>query len=794
MALCCVCLLQTQYCFSQTEETKEKQLGPFSIGANKKVFFSPGNLQYNAALGTHQCADGTTKQGTWRFAEHQWDMVGMGYGQTDETNFNYIGGTILNSDNRLVSSTYNGWIDLFGWGTSGWNSGAKAYEPWSTSTDYADYFPGNNPSNHLNGNYAYADWGIYNQIGDDPPASWRTLTKDEWVYLIKKRPNAKSKWGNAKVNGVTGLVLLPDEWSLPEGLAFTAGLISAEEWYDWSGLVATNIYTLPQWRKMEAAGAVFLPCAGYRYGRLSIYRTGTYGNYWSSTPRNSSTPYTMRFYSNTIYPDGNIGHNYGVSVRLVAEVIQPDQTIEETVLPDEHLCDGDTFLWLDGEYYTASQTLTYTDKSRKTGRDSVIIQSIVFHPVYTMPTEQASVRQGLAYRWQDNDYSEEGYYEKRLKTVYGCDSVLSLQLNVLHHIYTDFSAATCDNEPYYWDGMAYTEAGEYTRTYEAANGADSIVTLNLLVTPTYNMELTDTILYGTTYSWQNLSLSEEGDYEELLSSIGGCDSVLTLHLHTNRVEISNVSVADQCADDGFLNIEWQGSGFIDGVTVTVERLQPQAQTYPTVTLPIDNNTRYTTIPFVGRAGLYQAQTDFLYKGLTAYSLTVPFTLLYPSSVFKQMWNDVIAVRTQDGNGGYDFVAFEWLKDGLPIAGQTRSYLYLPLVMGAEYSALLTEADGTKLMSCPLVAGIYTDLNDYTGSSRPVSICPNVSRPAEQVNCRVTEPSDMTLYDATGRVVMTQQNLHAGDNTFLCPNAQGTYLVLVRTQRHGTTHTLKLIVQ
>ena len=40
----------------------------------------------------------------------------------------------------------------------------------------------------------------------------------------------------------------------------------------------------------------------------------------------------------------------------------------------------------------------------------------------------------------------------------------------------------------------------------------------------------------------------------------------------------------------------------------------------------------------------------------------------------------------------------------------------------------------------------------------------------------------------------EQNLHAGDNTFLCPNVQGTYLVLVRTQRHGTTHTLKLIVQ
>ena len=122
-----LCLsLADAYCFSQTEETKEKELGPFSIGANKKVCFSPGNLQYNAALGTHQCADGTTKQGTWHFAEHQWDIVGLGYGKTSETDHNFVGGTVVDGNNRQVDSNYNGWIDLFGWGTSGWNSGPNA--------------------------------------------------------------------------------------------------------------------------------------------------------------------------------------------------------------------------------------------------------------------------------------------------------------------------------------------------------------------------------------------------------------------------------------------------------------------------------------------------------------------------------------------------------------------------------------------------------------------------------------------------------------------------------------------
>ena len=104
-------------------------IGLFSISDKEQVSFSPGNLQYNATTGTHQCADGQTLPGTWRFAEHQWDIVGIGYGQTYPNNYNYVAGTVHNSDNRAVDINYNGWIDMFGWGTSCWMSWAKTNEP-----------------------------------------------------------------------------------------------------------------------------------------------------------------------------------------------------------------------------------------------------------------------------------------------------------------------------------------------------------------------------------------------------------------------------------------------------------------------------------------------------------------------------------------------------------------------------------------------------------------------------------------------------------------------------------------
>ncbi|MBP5477244.1 MAG: hypothetical protein J6Y00_06120, partial [Paludibacteraceae bacterium] len=287
---------------------------PFSIAPDRQITFSPGNLQYNAAQGSHQCADGTTQQGTWRFAEHQWDYVG----DTESGNV-WLNG--IKCDNALISDTYDGWIDLFTWGTSGWDSGAKAYQPWATNSDNTDYTPGCSETNNLTGDYANADWGIYNRIGDDAPGTWRTLTGDEWNYLISARPDAVSKCGASKVNGMTGLVILPDDFTLPTGCGFTPGKTTASDWDDWTCVAATNIYTAEQWQLMELNGAVFLPCAGYRKG-TKLSRTGMSGYCWSSTAYDANNAYRLDFSPVNL----NAGFNsrcFARSVRLVKDQTPP---------------------------------------------------------------------------------------------------------------------------------------------------------------------------------------------------------------------------------------------------------------------------------------------------------------------------------------------------------------------------------------------------------------------------------------------------------------------------------------
>ena len=261
--------------------------GAFSVSATQQVHFSQGNLQYKAFTNV------------WRFAEHQYDYIG--------------------SANNNISSTYSGWIDLFGWGTSGWNSGAACYQPWSTSTSNSDYLPGGSSNNGLIGAYVEADWAWHNPIrnGGNTVHRWRTLTRSEWQYLLYSRTNALAKYGTGSIVGVGGLIILPDDWTLPSGCSFTSGVTSSG-YYAWT----LNSYTLAQWSLMEAAGAVFLPAAGERrYGTQARY-VGHEGSYWTSTPleREEDYAYAMCCVSCQVETNTIPYRHYGCSVRPVQDI------------------------------------------------------------------------------------------------------------------------------------------------------------------------------------------------------------------------------------------------------------------------------------------------------------------------------------------------------------------------------------------------------------------------------------------------------------------------------------------
>ena len=274
-----------QYRFGETNEfttleaPKIDGIGVFSVSYGKQVTFSPGNLQY------------TRSTDTWSFASVQYEVIG-----TD----NVTGGTV-SSDPTYGDTKYGtalaDKVDLFGWSTGATNFGV------STST-YDDDYSG-----------SFVDWGT-NKIGTDAPNTWRTLTLHEWYYLLDTRPNASSLCGVAQVNGVNGLIFLPDNWTCPSGVTFKSGFHS-----DWSveAYGQYQTFTADQWFKLEAAGAVFLPATGGRYGS-NVSDVQYRGYYWSATEGNGDYALCFTFHSGEAYMLGNGYRGYGQSVRLVKDL------------------------------------------------------------------------------------------------------------------------------------------------------------------------------------------------------------------------------------------------------------------------------------------------------------------------------------------------------------------------------------------------------------------------------------------------------------------------------------------
>ncbi|MBQ7698229.1 MAG: hypothetical protein IJT35_06595 [Paludibacteraceae bacterium] len=287
--------------------------GVFTVARGTQVVFSRGNLQYTASTNE------------WRFATNQYDIIGE-------------------ANKSIGKNTYGGAIDLFGWGTGG--------TPTKTAcSDCSTTFPivGNDPENKgtwdsnrrraamEDGYNDFIDWGN-NAItnGGNVSGQWRTLTADEWDYVIRLRDKAAMLFSLGKVAGVNGFILLPDEWTLPDNLTFvdaqSVGMDISQEGY-FTNINESNFelndYTVAQWQSMQNNGAVFLPAAGSRAETL-CNNIGQYGYYWSSTADEAASAFSLSFTESIVAPRVTEPRASGQAVRLVADYSEGEEpTVED---------------------------------------------------------------------------------------------------------------------------------------------------------------------------------------------------------------------------------------------------------------------------------------------------------------------------------------------------------------------------------------------------------------------------------------------------------------------------------
>ncbi len=248
--------------------------GKFATGTpGQYVRFAPGNLQYQASTQT------------WRFAKHQYDVIGNAAGNTTP---------------EPGRSSQSDWIDLFGYGTSGDQRDEDhiAFQPWEISTNNGYY-----ASCNLTDWWSRADWGWGNRIsnGGNEDCMWRT---PDWSEIDMISSNA---FAFAEVNSVYGLILLPVGYQHP----LNNPLITND--YN-----TTFYFTADEWSKMEVSGAIFLPAAGKRNGTAVEEINNYCGYYWSSVYNSTeSKPQNLKILYHNLNSGNTENASTGCAVRLI---------------------------------------------------------------------------------------------------------------------------------------------------------------------------------------------------------------------------------------------------------------------------------------------------------------------------------------------------------------------------------------------------------------------------------------------------------------------------------------------
>ena len=271
----------------------------------------------------------------------------------------------------------------------------------------------------------------------------------------------------------------------------------------------------------------------------------------------------------------------------------------------------------------------------------------------------------------------------------------------------------CFGEPYILNGSPIFVSGTYSDTVLNEYGCEVISSLNLTVLPKpEDYYKYDTICSHEEYYFKGQLITETGIYKDTVKTVNGCDSISILDILVNEsLFIDFDSTVWVCEDDENLVIPYSvSSGNFLSCDVDM-KLATNNVSYVTASNVVPTpEALVLPMPDSIVPGIYNLNLTFGETSCGLESVVLPIQIYYSKQVLAQRWKDVLAVKNEKYNhlwqdndtAGYQFIAFQWYKNGQPIEGATASILYEPegLDLNSEYSVLLTRMpDNVTIMSC-----------------------------------------------------------------------------------------------
>ena len=219
-----------------------------------------------------------------------------------------------------------------------------------------------------------------------------------------------------------------------------------------------------------------------------------------------------------------------------------------TVLPaassskQASICDGQSYLF-NGQNLSLPGTYT-ANLTSANGCDSTAMLQLSVLSVASS-SQQASICDGESFLFNGQNLSLPGTYTANLTGVNGCDSTAMLQLSVLPAASSAQQASICDGESYLFNGQNLNTTGTYTANLTGVNGCDSTITLdlNVLQSPTagftYSINGTEAVFFNTATNG-NAFFWDFGD------SFSSTDSDPVHEYATNGSYLISLTVSNTC--------------------------------------------------------------------------------------------------------------------------------------------------------------------------------------------------------------------------------------------------------
>lgn len=348
---------------------------------------------------------------------------------------------------------------------------------------------------------------------------------------------------------------------------------------------------------------------------------------------------------------------------------------------------------------------------------------------------------------------------------------------------TDHYYTTCPETPIYFDGQWFNTDTTYVGIYPNFAGCDSLSTLHLKVWPI----IEDTYRHDSICSDGSVTINGvkyDQPVENLfirLKTIHDCDSGLYFTLTVNeRIKHSLDTISYACADT--LEQELYIPLMIDkGVYDSLSIAFSTSELRDTV---IYTNVDEVNIPCPANItpGSYTATFTYYQFCCGTHTFTRTIDVRYRSSIVEQKWNDVLTLLSPKYNGGYRFTAFQWYKNGEPLAGETNSYLYQPLDVNATYYVEITREDGVTMATCPIQPEHHEDQTPF----------PTIVQAGQHIPMYMEQPATVWYYTMSGQLYSTF-DMQQGYTDLVTPAQTGVYIIK-SVSSQGETKAQTMIVE